>query len=77
MNKRCDMSMPGYTAEASLYQTNTRYQMVRVGAQTKGTISPAQMMRLGVPSAGFGIREFLCEAQGCYWSPWIGCWCIH
>ena len=71
------MRMPGFTGDTSLYETNNHY-LARVRAETKGTISPAQMTRLGVPSAGFSIQEFLCESHpGCYWYPLIGqCRCI-
>ncbi len=39
------MSMPGFTAEVSLYKTNGRYQMIHAHYQIQGTVSPAQVNR--------------------------------
>ena len=36
------MKIPGYSAEASLYQTNRPYYMTAAGAHPDGAISPAQ-----------------------------------
>jgi hypothetical protein len=63
------MNIPGFTAEASLYQTSERYQMVGVP---------------NVPVDGREVRPQLrhplCRTSGavtCCWTPWYGWQCVE
>ena len=67
------MSLPGFTAETSLYKTEQHYQGAGSSAQANGAIFPAQGCR---PIIGFRREErFLacldrCQAEG---GTFLGC----
>jgi hypothetical protein len=57
------MSMPGFTAEASIYETSERYYMTGTGATSTAQVVPA----------------VLCCQANCYWycnkNGWNTQWC--
>lgn len=56
------MSLPGFTAEASLYQTSDRYQQQSIGNIRSDT---------GVVLAQLGVRDCVCLYIGGQWQ----CFC--
>ena len=54
-------TMPGYTAEASLYRTSTRYRMSQTATQVDGGIRPAFCVCFPVCFTFHGIK--FCTTQ--------------
>ena len=75
------MSLPGFTAEASLYKTSERYQITGTVTQAEGTIHLAQ----GIPPVGGNWPSqpsctadclIRCRKYDCQGDPWFcGSWC--
>jgi hypothetical protein len=63
------MNKPGFTAEASLYQTSERYQML-------GVPNVPVDSREVIPQ----LRGPFCRTSGgviCCWTPWSGWQCVE
>jgi hypothetical protein len=78
--RRCNMSIPGFTGEASLYKATERYRLSgAIGGAKPNTVEPAQLCgpcSCQVRCYGSGIFrncEFRCTKKCCIWAEPVGC----
>ncbi len=64
------MNMPGFTAQAALFNTKGHYQAAEEAATYSGTVQPARRPRdYGLPCLKF---DFVCDDGPCHWETTLG-----
>jgi hypothetical protein len=69
------MNIPGFTAEASLYQTGEHYHAALEGTHASGSVYPAQLAELFNPLVTLFINpnpyEIYCRKFKCWRVPYV------